>query len=262
MGKLRASQRQEEIVALLASDGTVSVDALARRFEISVWTIRRDLQKLEARGVLKRHYGRAQVAESADEEPVWSADSLRVSRELNRAAKARIGLAAAGFIPPQANVAISGGSTTLEVARALKDLRFCGELVTNALDIALELAECPDLRVVCTGGDVQGRYRTLAGAVTERVLKLHFFEVAVIGVSGLGVRQGLTVNSQVEAATLGLMAAHAQRVIIVADQSKFGRVAFASLPIDAPVQALVTDAPPRREFDEYLRERQIPVVVV
>jgi DeoR/GlpR family transcriptional regulator of sugar metabolism len=125
-------------------------------------------------------------------------------------------------------------------------------VVTNALDIAVELAETPGLRVVCTGGEVQPRYRTLAGAVTERVLKLHFFDFAIIGVSGIDLRHGFTVNSQVEAATVNLIAEHARTVVVAADRSKFGRVAFASVLEETPPHSLVTDGELPSEYKPHL----------
>ncbi|MGL4651115.1 MAG: DeoR/GlpR family DNA-binding transcription regulator, partial [Caldilineaceae bacterium] len=217
---------------------------------VSEWTVRRDLDHLKKRGVVART-----VAESG------ITDSLEASGRHNHPAKVRIGRAAAALIHPASHVALSGGSTTLEVARTLRALRFRGYVVTNALDIALELAQPPALRVLCTGGDVQERYHTLVGPVAERVLRLHYYDVAVIGISGATVREGFTVNSQLEATLLTLMIEHAQQVILVADHSKFGRVAFASLPVLAPVIALVTDAPVPAPLASDLERRKIPLIV-
>lgn len=241
MHQTNSLRRQEQLLEILAHNGEATVDELATRLQVSVWTIRRDLNHLEARGALRRTHGRAEVTDSATVAPVWDSVAVRQAAATNLEAKQRIGWAVAQRMPGGAHLALSGGSTTLQVARALKSLHYQGEVMTNALDIAVELADMPGLRVVCTGGDVQPRYRTLAGAVTERVLKLHFFDYAVIGVSGIDPRHGFTVNSQVEAATVNLIAEHARTVIVVADQTKFGRVAFAAVLGEAPPHRLVTD---------------------
>jgi DeoR family transcriptional regulator of aga operon len=261
MSLAHSLRRQEQLLEILAQNGEATVDELAARLQVSVWTIRRDLSSLEARRALRRLHGRAEVTQSATGLQAWDSATVRLAAATNLEAKQRIGQAVAQRIPSGAHLALSGGSTTLEVARALKALHYQGEVLTNALDIAVELADTPGLRVVCTGGDVQPRYRTLAGAVTERVLKLHFFDYAVIGVSGIDLRHGFTVNSQVEAATVNLIAEHARTVIVVADLTKFGRVAFAAVLGDAPPHLLVTDGLPPAEFDRQLQRLGIEVVV-
>jgi DeoR family transcriptional regulator of aga operon len=199
--------------------------------------------------------------DSAAAGAAWSDNQQSPAALAHVEAKRRIGWAAAQLVRGDAHMALSGGSTTLEAARALKALHYHGEIVTNALDIAMELSGAPEMRVVCTGGDVQRRYHTLAGSVTERILKLHFFDVAVIGVSGLTAKEGITVNSQVEAASLSLMIEHSRRVIYVADQSKFGRIAFASLAVHAPEQTLVTDSRPSPEFQQHLQRLGLQLVI-
>lgn len=259
MERARAVQRQEAIVHLLSRLETLSVDRLAESLDVSVWTIRRDLGVLEKKGVVSRLHGGATLVPTVAE-AAGVIDSFG-GGDQNMAAKARIGRAAAALVHPSAHIAVAGGTTTLEVARALVERGFQGEVVTNALDIAIEMAQSQTLRVVCTGGDVQGRYRTLVGPVAERALRLHYFDVAIIGVSGVSAREGITVNSQVEATLLELMIEHAQSVILVADSSKMGRTAFASLLLQTPVQALVTDRAIPTVLDAELRRNKIPVVI-
>ena len=247
MTQTRSLRRQELLLEILCQSGESTVEELAERLKVSVWTVRRDLTSLEDRGALQRLHGRAEVA-SATKVQAWDSASLHQAAAINLAAKQHIGRIVAQRIPSGAHVALSGGSTTLEVARALKILRFQGEVVTNALDIAVELAAIPGLHVVCTGGEVQPRYHTLAGTVTERVLKLHFFDFAVIGVSGIDLRHGFTVNSQVEAATVNLIAEHARSVVVAADSAKFGRVAFASVLSETSPHLLACETAPPQAY--------------
>ncbi len=253
MPQSRSLRRQELLLEILCQSGASSVDELAHRLNVSVWTVRRDLSVLEDRGALQRLHGRAEVAGATQAQP-WDHASLYQAAADHLDAKQAIARTVAQLIPMGAHVALSGGSTTLAVARALKGLRFGGEVVTNALDIAVELAASPGLNVVCTGGEVQPRYHTLAGAVTERVLKLHFFDFAVIGVSGIDLRHGFTVNSQVEAATVNLIAEHARTVVVAADSSKFGGVAFASVLSETPPHLFACECPPPPAYTRFFAE--------
>lgn len=150
---------------ILEKNRDVSTKELAEILGVSVWTIRRDLNSLEERKILARFYGGAQPIARSDETcHLTDRGSFRASASENQNAKKRIGLAVGRLLRPGERVALTGGTTTFEVAKALKRLHFKGEIVTNALDIALELSEEPQIRVVCTGGDVQPRYHTLVGA--------------------------------------------------------------------------------------------------
>lgn len=257
--RLRGLRRQERLLEILNQNGEATVEELAGRLHVSVWTIRRDLSSLEERGALRRQHGRAEAAGDEAAE-AWDSAALRRVAATNLEAKRQIARTVARRIPSGAHIALSGGSTMLAVARALKELHFHGEVITNALDIAVELAETAGLRVVCTGGDVQPRYHTLAGPVTERVLRLHFFDYAVIGVSGIDVRHGFTVNSQVEAATVNLLAEHARTVIVAADHSKFGCVAFASVLSETPPDQLATDSPVPAAYTRHFQTQGIRVI--
>jgi DeoR/GlpR family transcriptional regulator of sugar metabolism len=262
MANTKALQRQEYIRSLLENQGEVSAKDLSKKLNVSIWTIRRDLNSLAERGILKRYYGGADSVHGSGEVcQLIDHNSFRVSAGVNIDAKQRIGQAAACLVQPGERVALAGGTTTLQVARALKGLAFKGEIVTNALDIALELSEEPDIHVVCTGGDLQARYHTLVGPVTERMLKLHYFDVAVVGVTGISLTHGITVNSQVDATAIELMTDHSCRTILVADRSKFGKVCFASFNPSVPVNYLVTDEPLSLDYQSYLEAQKIKLVV-
>ena len=262
MPSSKALQRQEYIMDILEKNRDVSAKNLAKSLNVSIWTIRRDLNALGERGILLRSYGGASRTDGHDSAcRLGERGSFRLSAVENKDAKRQIGLAAARLIHTGERVALAGGTTTLEVAKALKKIHFNGDVVTNALDIALELAEQPGIRVVCTGGDVQPRYHTLIGTDSMRMLKLHFFDVAVIGVSGISLQQGLTVYSQVNAAALELMAEHSCRTILVADATKLGQVSFASLSLPAPIDCFVTDEPLPAEYCEYFQGLQTWVMV-
>ncbi len=262
MTSTKALKRQEYIRNLLEASGEVTAKDLAERLQVSVWTIRRDLNCLENSGILKRYYGGADPAQPIT--PAGQLDvhgSFRGYAGVNLEAKRYIGRAAARLLHSGERVAMAGGTTTLEVARALKQYHFKGEVVTNALDIALELSEETEIHLVCTGGDVLPRYHTLVGADTEHALKLRYFDVAVVGVTGISLERGITVNSQVDAAVLSLMTEHADRTILVADRSKFGQASFAQFSPQGPIDTLVTDEPPPQVYLEFFQKMGVQVII-
>jgi len=262
MSSTRTLHRQEQILELLAAQGSVTVRELSTQLKVSEWTIRRDLDELAARHLLTRRYGMATLASSPEVE-VFSESSLSDVRAqgTNLAAKQRIGRAAAALLHEGERVALGAGTTTTEVARALKGFNKRLSIVTNALNIALELADESGLDVTCTGGTVRGYYAPLMGPLAERGLKAYFFDVAVVGVSGITLAEGLTVNSQLNAELLQIMIQQSSKLMVVADHSKIGHVRFAHLAGLEAVDVWVTDTSPPPEWNGALRERNITVMV-
>jgi DeoR/GlpR family transcriptional regulator of sugar metabolism len=261
MSGSRSISRQDKILHLLSQQHSMSVHDLSRHLRVSGWTVRRDLVALEERGQIARHHGGVTIHITSILPPPLT-PRIEDDAEACAVAKQRIGLTAAQLLRSGQHVVISAGTTTLQVALALRSLpprRL--DIVTNALDIAQELATVPDIAVTCTGGDVHGDYYTLTGPVAERALRSYFFDVAVIGVSGLTAREGLTVNSQLNAVTMDIMVRHATQVIVVADHTKLGQVSFAQLATLDAIDTLVTDAPPPDELNEQLAAAGVTVLV-
>lgn len=248
----RAVARQERIVQILARRAEASVSELAAELGVSGWTIRRDLAVLAAYGQIGRRRGTVLLMTS---DPL-----VQTAQDQQAEAKRRIGREAARLLRAGQRVAIGAGSTTREVARALQGHRGL-TVVTNALDIALELAAESEITVTCTGGDVHPDYTTLTGPVAERAIRAMVFDVAVIGVSGIDALAGLTSSSPLNAGPLALMIEHAHEVLVVADGTKFGRVGFAQLAPLTTLDVLVTDAAPPVEIRAALAAAGVRVIV-
>lgn len=156
--------------------------------------------------------------------------------------KGRIARAAADLVMAGDSVGLSGGTTTLEVARCLRG-RSLG-LVTNALDIARELASAPGARVVLIGGVLNADMDELVGPLAEDMLARIRVDTLFLSVDGVSAEAGATIIGDLEAPVVRAFAARARRVVIVADQRKIGRTAVIQvLPLVA-VEILVTDAGP------------------
>lgn len=252
----RSLVRQEKIVRILMELEQVSIQELATQLDVSTWTIRRDLAPLEERKVVRRFHGGVALLEAT----LFQQDDFESSVTEAREAKQRIGQVAARMLLMDDSIVLGGGATTTEVARHLtlrKNLR----IMTNALNIALELSRNPNIHVTCTGGNVDGGFYTLIGSVTERSLSAHFFDVAVIGVSGISANAGLTVSSQANAIVLRLMIEHSRKTIVVAAHSKFEQICFAQVAPLSQIDTIVTDTCPPALLADELKSAKVRLLV-
>jgi DeoR family transcriptional regulator of aga operon len=231
---VRRAERLSEILQTLASDGAVDVGALSARLAVSEATVRRDLQLLEGQHMLARTHGGAVASDVMYELP------LRYKSARHQAEKGRIAREAATRVVDGAAVGFTGGTTTTEVARSVLDRRGL-TVVTNALNIAGELAIRSDLKLVVTGGTARPESYELVGPIAERALDDVNLDIAIVGVDGVAIAEGLTTHHEVEAHTNRALLERARTVVAVADTSKLGRVAFARICPLEDVDELITD---------------------
>jgi DeoR family transcriptional regulator of aga operon len=238
------------------SRGTVPLADLAAEFKVSAATLRRDLADMEDQGCLIRTHGGAQARPVHDEMPMHLRD-LEAPE-----AKRRIALRAAELIPPGPHaVALTGGTTTAETAKVLSR-RTQLTIITNALTIAIELAARPTTKVILTGGVVRSNSFEAVGVLAENTFKAVNVGTAIVGVDGISATGGATTHDEVEARTNHAMVEHAQRVIVVADGSKIGRVTLAQMARTNEIDVLVTDTTADPAELERLRAAGVTVHLV
>ncbi len=234
-------QRWNALLELMSANGEVSVADAARALGVSFATIRRDMDDLARQQLITRTRGGAIAGNVSYDLP------LRYKTARHAAEKQRIGRAAAALITPGAIVALNGGTTTSEVARALairpdlQDGDPAITVVTNALNIASELAVRQQVKIVLTGGVARGQSYELIGPLATLVLAELSIDWAILGVDALDARNGATAHHEGEASINRLMASRADRVVIVADSSKLGRRAFARVCAVDEIDTIVTD---------------------
>lgn len=237
---MNRAARLTAILDLLAVQGEVSVDDLVARFGASAATTRRDLDSLAERRLLTRTHGGAVAQSVAYELPI------RFRSHHATGAKEQIAAVAASLVEPGQVVGLSGGTTTNAIATALAargDLAEQGiTVVTNAVNIAAQLAMRPEFKVVVTGGVIHPRSFELVGPFVEQLLGGIRLDTAFIGVNGLSAESGATTHDEAEAAVNRMMAQRADRPVIVADASKIGRAAFAHVGGADLFPLVVTDA--------------------
>jgi DeoR family transcriptional regulator of aga operon len=252
---VRRTYRLSEIMRALADDGAVDVGALATTLGVSEATVRRDLRILEDQHMLARTHGGAVAGDVTYELP------LRYRTARFHEEKLRIAREAATRIADEAIVGLTGGTTTTEVARAMLG-RSSLTVVTNAMNIAGELAIRSDLKLVVTGGTARPESYELVGPIAERALEAMNLDVAIVGVDGITVREGLTTHHEVEARTNATLLERARRAIVVADSSKLGRVAFARICAIDAIDELITDVAADDGAVARLREAGVVVTAV
>lgn len=228
------SVRLRIILDKVAQDNSVDVDELVAELGVSAATIRRDLDKLADQRLVERRHGGAVAVSGLYELP------LRY-RNARSEDKRRIAEAAVRHVPAGARVALNGGTTTTEVGRVLAE-RTDLTVVTNAINIAAELAVRPDIRVIMTGGVARAASYELTGPLAEDTLSQINVEIAFLGVDGFTAAAGTTTQNEIEARTDRVMAGRAQRVIVVTDGSKIGRTALAQIIDASAVDLLITTA--------------------
>ena len=221
------------ILERLSEHGSLSVTEIASNLRVSPATVRRDLLLLEQQRLLARTHGGA-VAQGVHYEL-----PLRYKGARHQGEKLRIAREAASRVTDGTAVGLTGGTTTTEVARALVDRQLT--IVTNALNIAAEVAIRPNLKLVVTGGVARPESYELVGPVAEASLAGLNLDLAILGVDGISPEAGLTTHHEVEAHTNRAMIDRARRVVVVADASKIGRVAFARICELDRVDELITD---------------------
>ena len=252
---MRQSERLSAILEALANDGSVGVTDLATQLDVSAATVRRDLEFLEHQRMLTRTHGGA-VAEGVLYELPLRYKSARHQEE-----KKRIAAEAATRVADGVAIGLTGGTTTTEVARAVIDRQRL-TVVTNALNIASELAIRPNLKLVVTGGYARAESYELVGPLAEQALAGLNLDVVFLGVDGISPTAGITTHHEVEAHTNLALIERARHVVVVTDSSKIGLVAFAQIcPIDR-VHEVITDAGADRGLLAELREAGVDVVTV
>lgn len=255
-------QRWNSLLELMSGDGQLSVADAANALGVSMATIRRDMDDLAKQQLVTRTRGGAIAGNVSYDLP------LRYKTARHAAEKQRIGRAAAGLIQPGSTVALNGGTTTSEVARALATRPELQQgdpavtVVTNALNIANELAVRQQVKIVLTGGVARGQSYELIGPLATLILAELTIDWAILGVDALDARAGATAHHEGEASINRLMASRAEHVMIVSDSSKLGKRAFARVCAADEIDTIVTDNLATEGSLSGFSERGINVVVV
>jgi DeoR family transcriptional regulator of aga operon len=253
--------RLTTILTALQQSGSVSVEGLSKELDVSLVTVRRDLDELERKGLLRRTHGGAVSIEPFFYEPFRNDRSFQAQVEKFADEKRRIGRAAAAMIKAGEIIALTPGTTTTEVIRGLP-LHKNITVVTSTVNVAMELSKRKDLEIFVTGGHLRGDWFSLVGPTAAQSLSHLLIHTLFIGADGVDPKWGLSCFISDEAQLNSAMAKHAQRKIAVVDHSKFGTVAGWRICPISDIDILITDSGATDEMIAPFEKAQIQVIRV
>lgn len=256
----KTEKRAKEILRILLGHGKTSVEELSDLFSTSPASIRRDLVRLEERGLVHRTHGGAMLARQVYEPFRFDASFHERERRFTPE-KQRIALAAADLVTENETIGFTAGTTTTHVARALR-LRSRLHVITNAVNIGMELscADGPD--TMLTGGSMRwpGAF-SLIGPIAIEALNLSIMDKVFIGVCGIDPHRGATTIEAEEAAVFRTMVRRAKQVIVVADSSKVGMTSPAVICATTDIDVLITDDGIAGEAVEAFKAENVQVII-
>jgi len=238
------TEREQEIIDLLAEDASMSVNDISKHLDVSTVTIRSDLNSLAEKGLIVRTHGGAF--------PAFHQSILERQKDMVKS-KALIARAAATLIENGDGIMIEAGTTTAQIARYLLGKRDIHVVTNNTLVIPYARFN-PSLHLTVVGGEFRPPTESLVGPVALNDLEQFHVRTAFIGTDGFSIENGLTTHLVEGAEIVRKMAAQAERTVLVADSSKFGKVGFARVVPLTSVHILVTDDGLKPEIRAALEE--------
>lgn len=251
--------RQAGLLEEVRVRGTVSVEALASKFGVTLQTVRRDVQRLAEAGLIARYHGGVRVPSSTTENIGYGQRQTLFVDEKTRIAKAVAASLAARF-PEGCSLILNIGTTTEAIARELiaaRNLR----VITNNLNVAAILSGNPDCEVIVAGGVVRARDRGIVGEATVDFICQFKVDVGLIGISGIEADGTLRDFDYREVKVARAILDHSREVWLAADHSKFNRPAMVELGSIDQIDMLFTDTPPPPEFTERLEQGGVELVI-
>lgn len=229
------NQRREKILELIREDGHAKVLQLSAIFKVTEVTIRQDLEKLEKDGHIKREHGGAYLKNIG-----LSVKNIALQHQEFLAEKSAIAKKAINFINDGDTIILDAGSTTTEIAKLIKGYKNL-TVITNALNIALILGADPEINLVLTGGEFKAPTLSLTGEKAAVFFNDLFVDKLFLATAGITLKSGLTYPSINDIVVKRAMIESANKVYLVADSSKIGKTAFASLGALSLIDCLITN---------------------
>lgn len=233
---MSANARRREIFHRLLADGYIDAKTLSTDLGVDTSTIRRDLDALAREGKVERTHGGARPVDGAGPEVPYAA-----KKDVRRAEKSAIAAVAAAMVSDGESVVLDSGSTTYEVAVALRH-RSSLTVLTNDLRIAKYVATFPDVRLLVSGGELLGSVFTLVGDHAVRFMSSYSADWAFLGADAIDPTAGITNTNTLEVPIKRALMGAAARTVLVADHSKFGQRALAKVATLDDVDVIVTDS--------------------
>ncbi len=250
-----ARHRREKIVDLIKEDGSAKVLDLAKLFKVTEVTIRQDLEKLETDGLIVREHGGAYLKNIKDQ-----VQNFSLSHKENMDKKESIATKCLEFIESGDTIILDSGSTTTEIAKKLKGFKNL-TVITNALNIALILGAESGIEVIVTGGEFKPPTLSLTGQKAADFFKGLHVQKLFLATAGITLKAGLTYPSISDIVLKKAMIDAADITYLVADSTKIGKAAFASLGALSTIDYIVTDKGIQTKDKKIFKENEIKLII-
>ncbi len=249
-------ERREYILNQIKKTGSVNAIDIARTLEVSETTIRRDLNRLARKNLVKRTYGGALAIVPVGVEMKFNTQKERFIQE-----KKKIALAASKMIEDDDVILLEAGTTGLQTALNLNHVTSL-KVITNSCDIATLLGNTnPRFEITLSGGLLRTDTHSLIGPIADNTFKNFNVDKAFIGITGIDIEKGITATDHIEAQTKRMMIGSAKRVIALCDHSKLGHVSINHIAPVNVIDTLITDSEADNQFIEKLRSLDIEVII-
>jgi DeoR/GlpR family transcriptional regulator of sugar metabolism len=252
---MTANHRREKIFELIKEDGSAKVVDLARIFKVTEPTIRQDLEKLEKDGLVIKEHGGAFLKNVESH-----VRTVSLAQQENLDKKERIAQKCLEFIEAGDTIILDSGSTTSEIAKKLKGFKNL-KVITNALNIALLLGAEPGIEVIVTGGEFKPPTLSLTGQKAADFFKGINVQKLFLATAGISLKSGLTYPSISDLVVKKAMIDAAETTFLVADSTKIGKSAFASLGALSLIDYIITDTGIEDKHKEVFRQNEIELII-
>lgn len=251
---LMSIERKKNILSRIQELGSVSVNELSSLFGVSEETIRRDLKELESEHRISRVYGGAYLGNTVSQDVPYNLrrDTLKKEKDL-------IAQAAFQFINSGDTVFLDPSTTSLAIAQLMKKKKNT-TVITNALYIANALADSESARIICTGGEMDKQRQTFTGCATLEMLESYYADIAFVSCTGVNFTSGLTDSSETQARIRNMMLKHAQKKILIADYTKFGKTTLSQIAPLSDINCVICDSKLSEDWRKYFEEQHIQFI--
>ncbi len=247
-------ERQQNIIALLKTKKSASVKELSKKFFIGEATIRRDLEKLEKMGHIKRTYGGAVLLEGLDSEiPL----SVRETEE--KEAKGAIGHLAAQLVNEEDIIVLDSSSSALKMVPHLKSKSKL-TVITNGAKAAIELGELLHVKVYCTGGTLRENSLSYIGELARNCINKFYVDTVFFSCRAIDMEKGLSDSNEDEAELRQIMMNNSRKSVLLCDHTKFNKVSFSRISDFSGIDCVITDRKPSFQWIQFFEEKGVELI--
>ena len=249
-----AIERRKGILIRLQQDGKVLVNDLSHFYHVTEETIRRDLEKLEAEGIAKKTYGGAVLTDHLNVDLPYY-----VRKQTHVQSKERIATRIAELIEDGDHIMLDASSTAVYVIKKIKHLKNI-TLITNSIEILLELADMTGWKVFSTGGTMKEGSFALVGHQAEDMIDHFHVDKAIISCKGIDREYGITDSNESDVEIKRHLVRASRQVILAVDSSKFDKISFVRMGAFDQIDQIVTDSIPQKTWVEYMEQLGVEIL--